>query len=284
MKALVVLATGVGALYLVILVALFLGQRALLFPASAQQASAAQAGLEGVQDVALTTPDGERLVGWWRPPRPGRAVILYFHGNGGSLYDRRFRVRGLLEGGRGVLAVSYRGYSGSTGSPSETGLHTDARTAYAWVTQGYEAERIVLYGESLGSGVAVRLAAERPVGGLILDAPFTSTADVARRLYAWLPVGLLMRDQFPSIDVIGAVKAPILILHGERDGVTPIGLGERLFEAAPEPKRMVRLPGGHEGNMEGGLAAWRGFIAEVEAGLRVPPRESLDAPAVGEAR
>jgi hypothetical protein len=282
MKALVVLAAVLVGVYVVILAALFLGQRALLFPASPRQASAAEAGLEGAGDVVLTTPDGERLVGWWRPPQPGRAVIVYFHGNGGSLYDRRFRVRALMEGGRGVLAVSYRGYSGSTGRPSEPGLHTDARTAHAWVTQGYEAERIVLYGESLGSGVAVRLAAERPVGGVILDAPFTSTADVARRLYGWLPVGLLMRDQFPSVDVIGAVKAPILILHGERDGVTPIGLGERLFAAAAEPKRMVRLPGGHEGNMEAGLAAWRGFVAEAEARFKALPRNALEAPAAGE--
>ncbi|KAA2235965.1 alpha/beta hydrolase [Salinarimonas soli] len=275
MRLVLILAGIVVALYGLVAGALFLGQRALLFPASQVPASAAQAGLEGVQDVVLVTPDGERLAAWWRPPQPGRAVILYVHGNGGGLMDRRSRVRALMEDGRGILALSYRGYSGSTGSPSELGLRTDARTAHDWVAQGYEAGRLVLYGESLGSGVAVRLAAERPVGGVILDAPFTSTADVARRLYWWLPVGLLMRDQFPSIDVIGRVKAPILILHGERDRVTPIALGERLFAAANEPKRMVRLPGGHEDNLEAGRPAWTAFIAGIEADFAPP----LPAPA-----
>jgi hypothetical protein len=196
---------------------------------------------------------------------------VYFHGNGGSLFNRRFRARALLEDGRGLLMVSYRGYSGSTGSPSEAGLHQDARAAYDWVTGGYEPGRLVLYGESLGSGVAVRLAAERPVGGIVLDAPYTATADIARSLYWWLPVDLLMRDPFRSIDHVGRLAAPLLVLHGERDRLVPIAMGERLFAAAPEPKRFVRLPGGHETNLEQGIDAVRGFLAEVEARMPAPP-------------
>lgn len=245
-------------------------ERSLLYPASSLRTTAAEAGLEGFQDIDLTTDDGERLVAWWKPPEPGRAVVLYLHGNGGSLWNRRDRARLLSGDGRGLLLFSYRGYSGSTGSPTEAGLHADARAAYAFVAQRYEPERIVLYGESLGSGVAVRLAVERPVGGLILDAAYPSTADVAKLMYWFVPVELLMRDQFRSIDLIHKVKAPILFLHGDRDGIVPIRLAERLYEAAPEPKRFVRLPGvDHVSVLEqGGLAPVRAFLSEIEGRVR----------------
>jgi pimeloyl-ACP methyl ester carboxylesterase len=253
-------------IYGVALAGLFVMQRSLLYPASDRRTTAAEAGLEGFQDIVLPTPDGERLVAWWKPPQPGKAITLYFHGNGGSLWSRRLRAQALTASGRGLLMVSYRGYSGSTGSPTESGLHTDARTAYDWVSQSYQASRLVAYGESLGTGVAVRLAAERPVAGLVLDAPYTSTADVASLIYWYAPVGWLMLDQFRSIDLIGQVKAPILVLHGTADRVVPFSLGERLYKAAPEPKRFVRLDGeGHSRNLEqGGMAALNEFIAALE--------------------
>jgi fermentation-respiration switch protein FrsA (DUF1100 family) len=263
----------VAVAYVAIVALLYAMERTFLYPASTNRTTAAAAGLSGFQDVTLTTADGERLVAWWKPPEPGRSTILYFHGNGGSLWNRRHRARLLAEDGRGLLMVSYRGYSGSTGAPSETGLREDARAAYAWLAERVEPQRIVLYGESLGSGVAVRLASERPVGGLILDAPFTSTADVAKLTYWFVPVDLLMRDQFRSIDLIEKVKAPLLVMHGERDGLIPIRLGERLYEAARAPKRFVRLPDvGHASVLEGGgLAPVRAFLADLEDGLRSDP-------------
>lgn len=250
-------------------------QSALLYPASGERATAQEAGLSGFEDVALTTPDGERIVGWYKAPEPGKALMLYFHGNGGSLWNRRFRAKLLTEDGRGLLLVSYRGYSGSTGTPSETGLRSDARTAYDWLALRYPASRIVLYGESLGSGVAVRLATERRVAGIILDAPFTSTADVAGHHFWYLPVWL-MRDQYRSVDLVKDLTVPLLVLHGERDGVVPIGLGERLFGAAPEPKRFVRIAGGdHVSNLEtGGLEAVRAFLADIEA-KAAPVRDAV---------
>src|SRR3712207_5186353 len=129
---------------------LYLMERTFLYPASSQRTTAAEAGLAGFQDLTIATADAERLVAWWRPPEPGRAVLLYFHGNGGSLWNRRERARRLVEDGRGLLMVSYRGYSGSTGTPTESGMREDARAAYAWVTGRVEPERVVLYGESLG--------------------------------------------------------------------------------------------------------------------------------------
>ena len=271
------LAFALLALYACALTVLFVNQRSLLYPASDRRTTAAEAGLSGFQDVILTTPDGEQLVAWWKPPQPGKALILYFHGNGGSLWSRRFRAQALTATGRGLLMISYRGYSGSTGTPTETGLHTDARTAYDWAAQSYEASRFVAYGVSLGTGVAVRLASEKPLAGLILDAPYTSIADVAGLIYWYVPVTWLMLDQFRSLDLIGSVRAPILILHGTGDRTIPFAFGERLYAAAPEPKRFVRIEGGsHTRNLEdGGLAAVEDFLALVE--VRQPDRFSGSA-------
>lgn len=246
---------------------LYAFQGRILFPANRDRTTAREAGLEGMEDLVLPTDDGERLVAWWKPPAPGRALTLYFHGNGGSLWNRRDRARLLTEDGRGLLMVSYRGYSGSTGRPSEEGLRRDAEAAYRFLAS-YEPGRIVLYGESLGTGVAVRLAATHPVGGVILDAPFTAIADVAKPLLWFVPVGLLLKDQFRSIDRIAEIGAPLLILHGERDGLIPIALGEVLAAAAREPKAFVRLPGvDHVGVLEeGGLPHVRAFLDRVEAG------------------
>jgi len=251
--------------YAAIVAFFYLAQAALLYPAGREKIGARQAGLPDFEDVTLTTEDGETIVGWYKPAAPGRATLLYFHGNGGSLLNRRDRAVMLTEGGRGLLIVSYRGYSGSTGTPTEAGLRIDARTAYAWLAARAPAERLVLYGESLGSGVAVRLATEKPVAGLILDAPFTSAADVAGHHYWYLPVWLL-RDQYRSIDRIHELKVPLLVIHGDRDGVIPIALGRRLFAAAPEPKRFVTLPGvDHVSALEaGGLGPVRAFLQAVE--------------------
>jgi uncharacterized protein len=253
------------ALYAAIVAFFYVSQSALLYPAGREKIGAREAGLPDFEDVTLETEDGERIVGWYKPAQPGRATLLYFHGNGGSLLNRRDRAKLLTEGGRGLLIVSYRGYSGSTGTPSEAGLRIDARTAYAWLAARAPVERLVLYGESLGSGVAVRLATEKPIAGLILDAPFTSAADVAGHHYWYLPVWLL-RDQYRSIDRIHELKSPLLVIHGDRDGVIPIALGERLFAAAPGPKRFVTLPGvDHVSVLEaGGLGPVRAFLDAVE--------------------
>jgi fermentation-respiration switch protein FrsA (DUF1100 family) len=266
MRALLTGALAVLALYGVFVGALYANQRSLLYPRSTARAAAAAAGLAGFTDVTVATADGEHIVAWWKPPEPGRATLLYFHGNGGSLLNRRDRARLLSADGRGLFLVSYRGYSGSTGSPTEEGLREDARAAYAWLAERVSPRRIVLFGESLGSAVAVHLAAERPVGGVILDAPFTSATDVARLHYWYAPVDLLLLDRHRSVEAIGGVKAPLLVLHGDRDGVVPIGLGERLFAAAPGPKRFVRLSGvDHVSTLEGGgLEPVRAFLAAVE--------------------
>jgi fermentation-respiration switch protein FrsA (DUF1100 family) len=146
------------------------------------------------------------------------------------------------------VALSYRGYAGSSGAPSEDGLLRDAAIAYSFATERYQAQRIVPWGFSLGTGVAVAIASEHPVGKLILEAPYTSIADVAAAHFRFVPVRLLIRDPFHSDDRIARVTVPLLIVHGAQDQTIPIAFGEKLFALAREPKQFVRIAGGgHDG-------------------------------------
>lgn len=202
-----------------------------------------------IQQVALRTSDGETLVGWYLPPEPGQPVFLFFPGNalGLSVYEWRYRL--WSERGAGFLAVGYRGFSGSTGKPSEAGLAIDAETAWTWLTARHKPETIVINGYSLGTGVAVRLAATHRARALVLEAPYTSTVDVARPHFTWIPVDALMQDRFDSRKLIGSVRVPIMIVHGDQDRTIPFALGEALYEAAPSPKRFLRMPGVDHNNL-----------------------------------
>jgi uncharacterized protein len=225
---------------------LYAGQRALQYFPDRSRTSPAASGLAGAEEVLLDTADGERIIVWHVPPNGEKPVLLYFHGNGGSLSWRAERFRALTSGGIGLIALSYRGYGGSSGRPTERGLIEDARTAYAFATARYPATRIALWGESLGSGVAVALAAEKPVARIVLESPFTSIADIGAQIYWFLPVRWLIKDRFRSDLRIGKVTAPVLIIHGERDQVVPIAFGERLYAQINADKRFVRFPsGGH---------------------------------------
>ena len=180
--------------------------------------------------------------------RPGRDIPSFsiFTATAISSPASSSRFRDIIADGTGVVALSYRGYAGSSGQPSEQGLLRDAAAAYAFTTARYSADRIVVWGFSLGSGVAVALAAEQPVGKVILEAPYTSIAEVAASAFPIFPVRLVMRDPFHSDQRIARVKAPLLFMHGARDRTIPIAFGERLFALAHEPKQFVRFPeGGH---------------------------------------
>jgi fermentation-respiration switch protein FrsA (DUF1100 family) len=249
--------------YLGGLAVLFLLQRSFLFPIpqTARTAPAA-AGFPQAEEHLLTTVDGEKVIVWHVPAKPGRPVVLYFHGNGDFLAGFFGRFRDLIADGTGIVALSYRGYAGSSGRPSEQGLLRDAAAAYAFTSARYSADRIVLWGFSLGSGVAVALAAEQPVGKLILEAPYLSIADVAASAFPIFPVRLVMRDPFRSDRRIALVKAPLLIMHGARDATIPIGFGERLFALAHDPKQFVRFPEGSHNDLDtyGATAVARQFI------------------------
>lgn len=242
---------------------LYVTQRSLMYFPDTTHTTPAQAGLPEAEEVPLVAADGVHITAWHVAPKDQKPVILYFHGNGGALHYRVERFKKLIGDGIGLLALEYRGYGGNAGNPTERGLIADAEAAYAFAAARYPVQQIVLWGESLGSGVAVALAAEKPVGRVILEAPFTSASAVAALRYWYLPVRLLMKDQFHSDARIAKVTAPLLILHGVHDQVVPYAMGERLFELANKPKHIVRfLDGGHEDlDANGALNAVARFLA-----------------------
>jgi fermentation-respiration switch protein FrsA (DUF1100 family) len=236
---------GSAAIYVVVLAGVFVFQRQLQYQPGHADPDPQSLGLTGVKRVEIIAPDGVRLVLWHAPPAPGNPTILFFHGNAGDLTDRAPRMAFYQGRGYGAAFLSYRGFGGSQGEITEAGLTLDARTAYDWLRGRGEA--IVLVGESLGTGVAVQLAAQVPVAAVALDAPYSATVEVAQGRFPFLPVAALMKDQFRSNDHIAAIQAPLLTQHGQSDMVIPFRYGERLFAAAVEPKTMIALPGrGHE--------------------------------------
>jgi fermentation-respiration switch protein FrsA (DUF1100 family) len=250
---------GYGALVAL----LYVAQRSMQYFPERFRTGPAEAGLAGAEEVVLDTADGERVIAWQLPPRADKPVVLYFHGNGASLRWRLERFRALTADGTGLVALSYRGYGGSSGSPSEAGFIADALAAYAFAAARYAPQRIIVWGESLGSGVAVAVAAEKPVGHVVLESPFTSAADIGAERYWFVPVRLLMKDQFRSDLRIGKVTAPVLVLHGDRDRVVPFALGERLYGMITAPKRFVRFPGlGHNDLGAGSVVAAKQFLSE----------------------
>lgn len=266
MRILLIGAGVLCGLYLLAAGAMFVFQRQLQYFPSHKAPSPVEAGFDGADVHALTASDGTQLVLWHAPAPPGAATVLYLQGNGGEMADRPRRWAAYRAAGLGVAYLSYRGYGGSGGTVSEAGLHDDAATAYRWLMEkGVAPDRLAVVGESLGTGVAVRLAADHPVGAVVLEAPYTSTADVAAAVYPWLPVRLLMLDQFRSIDHIARVRAPVFFFHGDQDATIPIRFGQALYAAANEPKEFHIAPGkGHEALYEGPTWALEvAFLARV---------------------
>jgi hypothetical protein len=240
-------ALALVALYAVAVLATYYLQRKLLYFPDTRRIPPASLGLSGVSELEIETPDGARVIAWHGAAKPGQPTLLYFHGNGGSLVNRSERIAKYLLRGRGILMMTYRGYGGSTGAPSEARNVADAKLAYARLrSMGVAAEDIVVYGESLGSGVAVQVAAEFDVGGIVLDAPYTSIVDMAERVYPFLPSRWLMSDRYETMRYIGRLRAPLLVVHGEADQLIPVEMGRRVAAAAPGPAEIVTLPGaGH---------------------------------------
>lgn len=244
---------------------MYFAQRSLMYFPDRMRTLPADAGLPEAKEEKLVTADGETIIVWHIPARDEtKPVVIYFHGNGGALNLRARRFAALASQGIGVVGVSYRGYGGSTGSPSEAGLIADGVAAYEFAAKLYSPARVALWGESLGTGVAVAIAAESPVAKLILETPFTSAAEVGASVYFFLPVRMLMKDQFRSDLRIQNVRAPVLILHGERDSVVPIHLSERLFGMIAGEKKFMRFPGGEHYDLDrhGGLKAAVEFLSK----------------------
>jgi fermentation-respiration switch protein FrsA (DUF1100 family) len=235
-----------GAAALIVLLAWLLQRKFIYIPYPAS-VPAADSLLPGGVEVTLVTEDRLPLGAWFVPAAGGGKgpAVLVFNGNAGNRSMRSDLASELSAAGLSVLLFDYRGYGGNPGYPSEKGLLRDARTARAWLEtrEDVDPERIVYFGESLGGGVAVALAAERPPAALVLRSPWTSLVDVARRHYWFLPVGTLLKDRYPSIRRIGNISSPLLVVAGEHDSIVPAQQSRDLYEAAREPKRLVVIPG-----------------------------------------
>jgi fermentation-respiration switch protein FrsA (DUF1100 family) len=285
MSALIIILAVLAVLYLVIclLMVIFQG-RFVFFPTRELAATPAERGLS-YRDVELRASDGVRLHAWFVPCESARGVLLFCHGNAGNIGDRLDSLQLFHELGLAVLIFDYRGYGRSAGRPSEAGLYRDARAAWDHLVdqEGFPAERIVVFGRSLGGAVAVQLASQVDCGGLIVESSFTSAAELGARLYPWLPVRQLARIRFDAAARLQDVKCRQLFVHSLDDEVVPYGLGLRLYRQAHLPKQFLRIRGGHGDGFlvsgqryRSGLAA---FLASVglAADKAAPPASGPSA-------
>jgi hypothetical protein len=256
-----------------LLLLVWAGQRRVIYFPDGQVPPASAVGLPDAAQVTLATDDGVALAGWFVAAPRAVFTIVVFNGNAGNRAYRAPLAIALRNRGFNVLLFDYRGYGGNAGAPTERGLTADARAARAHVmrTAGVDAQRLVYLGESLGAAVAVGLAATNPPAALILRSPFTSLRDIGRYHYPLLPVGLLLRDRFDAMTAIEAVRAPTLVIAGDRDGIVPLEQSRRLFDQIPDRRKRLLVVAGAGHNdaalLNGGemLDAIDAFLAEVSA-------------------
>jgi pimeloyl-ACP methyl ester carboxylesterase len=255
------IAALVLGVYVAAVGAMFLCQRAFIYHPSPIPIDAAKMRAAGYGPFSVRTADGLDLTAWRRPGDPDKPAIVLFHGNAQDASWRIDIAAQAARHGYGILLATYRGFGGNPGTPSETGLYEDARATLAAAGPG----PVVLWGESLGTGVATKMANERRVAGVILQSPYTSVAERAGEVMWWLPARLLVKDRFDSIARIASIQAPLLIVHGTHDAVIPIRHGRALFAAAVAPKDFVELRDRGHAGMEGPefAAAVRKFLESL---------------------
>lgn len=252
-------------------------QRDMIYHPGRERPTPAESGVPEMAEVPVRTQDGILVTGWYAPPPTDHApLVVYFHGNAGTLARRAPKARVLIDAGYGVLLAGYRGFGGNPGRPSEPGLYADARAALGWLQriEGIGRDRMAIYGESLGTGVATQMAHEfEGIGALILEAPFTSLVEMAPPIFLPGMADMLMVDRYESLGRIGNNQSPLLILHGEQDGLVPVDMGRRMLDAAQGDKEGVFLPkAGHNDIWEnGGQERLLDFLERV---LPAGPRPS----------
>jgi hypothetical protein len=238
MKLLILIISWVVVIYIGLTLLLYVFQRSFLYHPSLENISPDEFGLSEMQPISLKTEDGLSLLAWYKPPNKAENLtFLFLHGNAGHIGDRARKVKSFLDHGYGVLLLSYRGYGPNLGSPTERNLYLDGKSALNFLAnQQIPVSKLVFYGESLGSGVAVELAQNMFISALILEAPFTSITDTAQHHFKFFPVKLLLLDKYDSMSKIHNIKSRLLILHGKKDLTVPFKLGRKLFEYAPGKK------------------------------------------------
>lgn len=257
-----------GGIYVGLGLLLYLMQNRMVFlanmPGRALTATPADIGL-AYEEVRIATADGERLHGWYVPG--GTAVMLFFHGNAGNISHRLDSLAIFHQLGLTTLIVDYRGYGDSTGSPTERGTYRDAEAAWEYLVKerGVAPERIILFGRSLGAAVAAWLASRERPGGVILESCFSSGADMAKRLYPFLPARLITRLRYPVTDYVREIRSPLLVVHSRDDEIVPFKMGRAIHDAAPEPKSFLELRGDHNAAF---LLSREAYLAGLDSFLR----------------
>ena len=251
----------------IVVVPVLFEKRLIYFPFRRLEVTPKELGLR-FEEVRLVADDGTALHGWFLPVEGARHTVLVCHGNAGNIshrLDRALLMHAKLK--TDVFLFDYRGYGLSEGTPDEQGTYRDARAAlrYLITERGIDRANLIVFGESLGAAVALQLALEEPVSALVLEAPFTSIGDMARSVPPFLPLGRLLRTRYDNLAKVSGLRVPLLVLHGDRDTTVPFAQGQRLFDAAPEPKRFFAIPGASHNDtyLIGGDAywqAWREFL------------------------
>jgi len=224
-------------LYLIVLVILFIFQRNLLYHPSENNYFGDQLKVN-IERIKIKTDDEVELLGWFhKKDIKNFKTIIFFHGNAGSLENRIHKINHFKDININFLIIAWRGFSGNQGKPSEKGLYKDGKSAIKWLNKkGIKNEDIILYGESLGTGIATHLAQNNNFAGVILESPFTSMIDAAKNVYPYFPISILLKDKYENDKKIKNIKSPILIMHGEKDKIVPFWMGKKIYELANEPK------------------------------------------------
>ncbi|NLF33001.1 MAG: alpha/beta hydrolase [Planctomycetes bacterium] len=234
-------------------------------PSRTLTATPDEAGL-AYEEVRFTAADGVGLHAWYIPAERERGTVIVCHGNAGNISGRLTTAAIFQDLGLSVLLFDYRGYGLSEGRPTEEGTYLDAAAAWRYLTEqrGVDPATIVVFGRSLGSAIAAHQAAETPPAALIVESAFTSIVDVARQHYGFLPVGWLCRFDYGTEAAIARVRCPVLVIHSRDDEMIPFAMGERVFAAAPQPKRFLAIAGGHN---SGFLMSHKAYVREMDAFL-----------------
>jgi fermentation-respiration switch protein FrsA (DUF1100 family) len=256
---------AVAAVYAGILALVFAFQsRLVYFPLKGEYAVTPQARGLAFERVTLRTEDHEQLAAWWIPAAgQARGSVLLFHGNAGNIAHRVDYAAMFYKLGYNTLLVDYRGYGESSGEPSEAGTYRDAVASWSWLTQtrGLKPADIVVFGESLGGGIATWLAAREKPRALILASTFTSVPDMGAAIYPWLPVRLISRIHYDNLANLALIEVPLMIAHSPNDEIIPYAQGRRLYAAAKAPKSFLELNGGHN---EGFVFARGEWVADLQ--------------------
>ena len=223
-------------IYFVITVVVYFFQRKLLYHPFSPQITG-KGLIHNFETINFKTSDNFELKGWFHLKKSNKKTILFLHGNAGNLDNRIDKLNFLGNMDINFLIISWRGYSGNPGNPSETGLYKDALGGIEWLNKkGISNDRIILYGESLGTAITTEVAQNENFAGIILEAPFTSMVDMGQKIYPIFPVKFLLKDKYESKNKIKNIKSPILVLHGRKDKIVPFYMGEKIFEMANSPK------------------------------------------------